>query len=54
MICDEQQQRELERLCLAVIAEKDPSKLTPLVEKLNKFLAENERNPAKSGYRKSA
>jgi hypothetical protein len=44
---------DLERLCVAVIQEKDPSKLTPLVEKLNKFLAEK-RKPAKSDYRKSA
>jgi hypothetical protein len=45
---------DLERLCVAVIQEKDPSKLTPLVEKLNKFLAEKEGKPAKSDYRKSA
>ena len=44
----EQHQRELERLCLAVIEEKDPAKLTPLVEKLNKFLAEKEHKPTKS------
>jgi|KBSMisStandDraft_5_1062788.scaffolds.fasta_scaffold7541470_1 hypothetical protein len=50
----DEQQRELERLCLAVIQEKDPAKLTPLVEKLNKFLAEKDGKPAKSGYPKSA
>jgi hypothetical protein len=45
---EQQQQRKLERLCLAVIQEKNPGKLTPLVEELNKFLAEKERKSANS------
>jgi len=43
MTPDEQQ--VLDRLCRAVIDEKDPAKLTPLVEKLNEFLAARERKP---------
>ena len=41
MTPDEQQ--ELERLCLAVIRERDPANLTTLVEELNKFLADKDR-----------
>ena len=34
----ENQRREIERLCSAVINEKDPDKLTKLVEALNELL----------------
>lgn len=34
----ENEGREIERLCLAVISEKDPDKLTKLVEALNGLL----------------
>ena len=34
----EDERQEIERLCLAVINEKDPDKLTTLVEALNELL----------------
>ena len=40
----ENQQREIERLCLAVINEKDPAKLTKLVEALNEILERRQSN----------
>ena len=36
-------QKELNRLCLLVMAEKDPAKLTKLVEDLNAFLKHSEQ-----------
>ena len=36
------EQEELNRLCLAVVEEKDPAKLTKLVQDLNQFLERRE------------
>ena len=37
------EQEQLERLCVAVIQEKDPAKFTKLVEALNQFLQGREQ-----------
>ncbi len=50
MATDEQQ--EIDRLCLAVIREKDPTALTKLVAELNELLERRERKldgPKSSG-----
>jgi hypothetical protein len=48
----EQQQQELNHLCLAVIHEKDPNKLTKLIAALNILLARTE-GIAKPGANKT-
>lgn len=42
-----EEQQELDRLCQAVIDEKDPIKLTSTVAKPNEFLEAREQNPYK-------
>jgi len=43
-----EQHQEIDRLCIAVIHEKDPAKLTKLVEELNRFLELRERKLSES------
>ena len=43
-----EEQQEIDRLCRAVINEKNPAKLTELVEELNRVLELRERKLPKS------
>jgi hypothetical protein len=42
------EQQEINRLCLAVIAEKDPAKLTELVAELSELLQRREQRVAQA------